>query len=144
MSSFELVQLLIAFQNRLDVQWGVFITVHLALFGGIIYIDRPLRVGEKLAAMVIYSGFAAINYLVSINLSLSIEAVQEEISNMANQACCDHSALIQRISAEYQSGGAVIAQRVLQVSHAAMCLLVLLSILLDRRLIESAPAQSAD
>lgn len=136
MTAYETIQLLIAFENRLDVQWGVFITVHLALFGGIIYIDRPLGRGEKVAAMAIYLGFAAINYLVSMDLAASIHAAQEHVAALANQSCCQQNELVQRIAGKYADGASSITQVVLLVSHCTMILLVLLSVLLDRGVAE--------
>lgn len=136
MTAYEIIQLLIAFENRLDVQWGVFITVHLALFGGIIYIDRPLRRGEKVAAMLIYLGFATINYLVSIDLAGSINAAQQQIVVLADQACCKESELVQRIARKYSDGASSITRVVLVISHCIMILLVLLSVVRDRKVAE--------
>ena len=134
MTAFELIEVLIAFQNRLDVQWGVFITVHLALFGGIIYIDRPLRRSEKAATMLIYLGFAAINYLVSMDLANAIQAVQLDIATIATLPCCDQSLLIQRISERVDDPESAITQAVLLGSHGIMLILVLLSVFYDRSL----------
>lgn len=132
MNGFELIELLIAFENRLDVQWGVFITVHLALFGGIIYIDRPLRRGEKIAAMLIYLGFAGVNYLVSIDLAGDIHAVQAEVAKLGDLPCCDQNLLIQRIRQNVDGPASSITQAVLLGSHLLMLLLVLLSVFYDR------------
>lgn len=136
MTAFELIEALLAFQNRLDVQWGVFITVHLALFGGIIYIDRPLRRSEKAATMLIYLGFAAINYLVSMELASTIHAVQLDIAATAQLPCCDQNQLIQRISERVKDPTSSITQAVLLGSHGIMLILVLLSIFYDRSLNE--------
>lgn len=136
MTAFELIEVLIAFQNRLDVQWGVFITVHLALFGGIIYIDRPLRRSEKAATMLIYLGFAAINYLVSMDLANAIQAVQSDIADIAKLPCCDQSQLIQRLSQRVDDPTSSITHAVLLGSHGVMLVLVLLSIFYDRSLNE--------
>lgn len=132
MTAFELVELLIAFENRLDVQWGVFITVHLALFGGIIYIDRPLRRMEKLAAILIYIGFAAINYLVSVDLANNVFAAQSEIAKLANHTCCDQNLLVQRIQESNSGPAATITHAVLLGSHLVMLVLVLLSVFYDK------------
>ncbi len=147
MTAHELIQVLLAFENRLDVQWGVFITVHLALFGGIIYIDGPLKRGEKIAAMVIYFGFATINYLVSADLAASIHAAQTEIAKFTSEPCCLKNELVARISAKVAGVGPAITQVVLILSHAIMLLLVLLSVVFDRRVSEpgvsAAPSDEA-
>ena len=64
MNAYELLELANNVNNRIDVQLGLFITIHLALFGGIIYVDRPLRTVEKLFGILIYTGFAILNVLI--------------------------------------------------------------------------------
>ena len=63
MTLFELIDLSQSIGFRIDAQWGFFLTVHMALFGGIIYVDRPLKKTEKVVAIMLYFGFALINYL---------------------------------------------------------------------------------
>ncbi len=132
MTVFELFELLVAYENRLDVQWGVFITVHLALFGGIIYVDRPLRPIEKVLAMIIYSGFAAINYLVSQDLALQVHAAQIEIAKFAEHACCEENELIAKVGKDVLGSSLSYTAGVLVASHAVMFVLVVLSVLLDK------------
>jgi hypothetical protein len=38
MTAYELFDIALGISNRIDVQWGLFITIHLAIFGGIIYV----------------------------------------------------------------------------------------------------------
>ena len=64
----QLMEIAVSLSNRLDTHWTLFITVHLALIGGIIYVDRPLKRPEKWAAILVYTGFAAINFLMMVNL----------------------------------------------------------------------------
>ena len=66
MSIYELIELAYGINNRLDIQWGLFITVHMALFGGIIYLDRPLRLVEKIPALLIFSGGSFVNYKIMV------------------------------------------------------------------------------
>jgi hypothetical protein len=67
MTAYELIDLAVGIGNRIDVQLGIFITVHLAIFGGIIYVDRPLTRTEKVASLFIYSLFAYLNYRIMAN-----------------------------------------------------------------------------
>ena len=67
MSPYELLDLALSLNNRIDNHWTLFITVHLALIGGLIYVDRPLLKNEKLAAVIIYTGFAVINFLMMLH-----------------------------------------------------------------------------
>ena len=142
MTVYEAIQLLNAFENRLDVQWGVFITVHLALFGGIIYIDRPLKRAEKVAALVIYAGFALINYLVSMDLAASILAAQTEVANYTAHECCADNQIVAVIGAKLEGPGTNIAQIVLLGSHVIMFLLVLLSVFFDRERADPLPVDA--
>jgi len=48
----RLIDIALGISNRLDIQWGLFIAISLALFGSIIYIDRPLRHVEKTTAIL--------------------------------------------------------------------------------------------
>ena len=62
MTPYELLDLALSLSNRIDTHWTLFISVHLALIGGIIYVDRPLFRNEKIAAIIIYTGFALFNF----------------------------------------------------------------------------------
>jgi hypothetical protein len=62
MTEYEIVQLYIDVATKQDAIWAIFFSVHLALFGGIIYVDRPLRRGEKCFAVLGYLIFAILNF----------------------------------------------------------------------------------
>lgn len=79
MSLFELIDLSQSIGFRIDAQWGFFLTVHMALFGGIIYVDRPLKKAEKSVAIVLYSGFALINYLMLANQLELVQIISHQI-----------------------------------------------------------------
>ena len=79
MTAYELLDLSISIGNRIDLQLSVFITVHLAIFGGIVYVDRPLRSTEKVASLLLYSVFAALNLrIMQTQLGLD-ESIAREI-----------------------------------------------------------------
>ena len=80
MTLYELIALSSSIGFRIDAQWGFFLTVHMALFGGIIYVDRPLRKTEKVIAIFLYSGFAFINYFVLSNQLALLQHIYIEIS----------------------------------------------------------------
>lgn len=65
---------------RIDAQWGFFLTVHMALFGGIVYVDRPLRKMEKIVAIRLCTGFAAVNYLMLSNQLDLLQTIHTEIN----------------------------------------------------------------
>ena len=80
MTLYELINLIQNIGFRIDAQWGFFLTVHMALFGGIIYVDRPLRKTEKIVAIGLYSGFAVVNYLMLSNQLDLMATIYNEIN----------------------------------------------------------------
>ena len=133
MTPYELFDLSISIGNRLDIQWGLFITVHMAIFGGIIYVDRPLTRSEKVGALIIYTGFAVINYLTTRNLLEFFHAANQDIARYITDACCRDNFLIKQVVARVEGPGYRIAQNVLLLSHLAMAVLVVLLIIFDKK-----------
>ncbi len=125
MTPAEIITLSLEIGNRIDVQWGLFVTVHMALLGALAYVDKRLHPAEKLFAIVVYLGFAAINYgQMSTQLQL-LNAAYADVARLAGEAGA--SELVQRIATEHQ-GVRRYAGLVLKVSHIAMLLLVILSL----------------
>ena len=134
MTPYELMELAIGVGNRIDVQLGIFITVHLAIFGGIIYVDRPLRRMEKGASIFIYTLFAVFNYRIMQNqLDLSLY-IDTEIAKFASDPCCTDNALIGYVSAEMESGVHRLRRVMLNAGHIVFYAMVLLSIFFDQAL----------
>ena len=63
MSEFQILELLLSVSTKQDALWAIFFSVHMALFGGIIYVDRPLKGPEKLFAITAYLVFALMNFV---------------------------------------------------------------------------------
>lgn len=143
MSPYELFDLMISTANRADIQWGLFITVHMALFGGIIYVDRPLTRSEKVGALIIYAGFAVINYLVTWNLIEISNAVNQDIARYATDACCRDILIIKQVAVRVEGPGYEIARTVLLSSHLVMAALVTLSVVFDKKVSALARPESA-
>ncbi len=133
MTPYELFDLVIATANRVDIQWGLFITVHMAIFGGIIYVDRPLSRSEKVGALIIYAGFALINYLVTRTLIEFSHTANQEIARYVMDECCRSNLLVIQVAERLEGPGHSIARNVLFVSHIVMALLVVLSIVFDKQ-----------
>ena len=134
MTPFELFDLSISIGNRLDIQWGLFITIHLAIFGGIIYVNRPLTRSEKVGALIIYTGFAVINYLVTRNLLEFFHSANQDIARYATDACCLDTLLVQQVAARVEGLAYVISQSVLLLAHLAMAALVASSVIFDKQI----------
>jgi len=134
MTPAEVVEILMLVGNRIDLQWGMFITVHLALFGGLIYVDRPLRKMEKFAAMVTYTGFAIVNYIVMKNQVLLMDYLQQDIVSLSQHACCLSNHVIQGLAKQAAQGKTAMSFAILLGTHATMFVLVCLSIIFDQAL----------
>ena len=147
MTPYELFDLMISIANRADIQWGLFITVHMAIFGGIIYVDRPLTRSEKVGALIIYTGFAVINYLVTKNLVEFYHSASQDIARYATDACCHDSLLVKQLVTRLEGSGYSITRIVLLTAHVAMAVLVYLSIIFDQKvaaLVSNAPTAEED
>ncbi len=106
--------------------------MHLALFGGIIYVDRPLRLAEKAGAMVIYLAFAVLNFRVmSIHMGL-LHNVYREVAALESDQCCSDSQLVAYVATDLASGRFSVAEGVLVRGHLLMAGLVVTSTVLDR------------
>ena len=134
MSLYELLDLNISAGTRIDVQLSIFITVHLAIFGGIIYVDRPLRHNEKIASLAIYTIFAFLNYRIMLNqLDLS-ESLVNEIVKLSNDSCCSENEAVKYFAGQINSGFHTMKEVFLIVGHIVFYVMVLLSILFDKAL----------
>ena len=134
MTLYELFDLANSAANRADIQWGLFITIHMAIFGGIIYVDRPLRRSEKTALLTVYFGFAAVNYLVTRTQLNFVHLINQEIALFATDPCCLDSLLVNRIVERLDGPDFVVGMNILMASHLFMAILVLLAVIFDKRL----------
>ncbi|MEM7542842.1 MAG: hypothetical protein AAF384_14845 [Pseudomonadota bacterium] len=132
MSAYELIDLATGVNTRIDVQLGIFVTVHLALFGGIIYIDRPLRSLEKVFAVFVYSGFAGVNYLMMAHQAALANAMYGEALKYLNDPCCSGNQVLMLIQAEMAAGRAKYMQQIIAMLHSFFYTAVVLSIIFDR------------
>ncbi len=132
MSPYELLDLALSLSNRIDTHWTLFITVHLALIGGIIYVDRPLQKNEKFAAMVIYTGFAVANYMMMRNQALFLASIYAQIFEFKDQTCCANNHVIDYIVNLQNRDSTAKMLTGLTVTHAAMYVVVTLSVLHDK------------
>lgn len=134
MTAYEITNILMSLGNRLDIQWGMFITVHMALLGGIIYVDRPLRGLEKMGTIFVYSGFAIINYLVMENQLVLIDYAFQDVITLSKDICCQSNNIIQGLAEGGNQDRSELGHKVLWLSHVLMFLLVIVSIIFDQAL----------
>ena len=138
MTVFEVLSVAISTGNRVDIQLGLFITVHLAIFGGILYVDRPLRLPEKIGAIAIYVPFALLHYRImrqQLNLLTSayFEVAERAATNDTNNV------LLRYIADDVASGRLADLSGILIVGHITMGLLVVLAVAFDTSLSKMSP-----
>jgi hypothetical protein len=132
MSAYELIDIAQSIASRIDVQWGFFLTIHLALLGGIIYVDRPLSATEKTFAVGLYSVFAVMNFRILRMQQSLLEAAYQDIVVLKDDVCCASSELIDFYVSEVSSG---FGDRITYIAiglHLLAFAVVVLSILTDR------------
>jgi hypothetical protein len=134
MTPYELLDLALSLSNRIDTHWTLFISVHLALIGGIIYVDRPLFKKEKIAAIIIYSGFALVNFFMMKNQALFLGSIYQQIFQMRAQSCCLDNSVIEYVVGlhEWNSSGKILTS--IMFTHIVMYIILMLSIFYDRAL----------
>jgi hypothetical protein len=143
LTPYELIDLALGATNRIDVQWGLFISVHLALFGGIIYVERPLRMVEKAAALFVYLLFAVFNYRVMYTQMTFLGSLYADVAAFASEACCSSLRAIAHVVSEVEGGRFERNRLFLGVAHLAMGILAVLSIVFDRALSPGARSDTA-
>ena len=82
MSLFELITLSIDLHTQLHERWEIFISLHLALLGGLFAFDINIKTGFKVSFLLFYGLFAGINLAVSINLLNQIAANIADLSSL--------------------------------------------------------------
>ncbi len=132
MSLYELMDLALSLNTRLDTHWSLFITVHLALIGGIIYVDRPLTKNEKIGAMFIYTGFALVNYFVMANQVAILASLYDQIVSLKNDICCSDSLVLKHVIKTMEDQYSSKLRMFIILTHSVMYVVVLLSIFYDK------------
>jgi hypothetical protein len=131
---YELVDLATSVDSRMDIQISIFITVHLAIYGGIIYVDRPLLIQEKIGSLIIYTIFAILNFHIMQNQLDLFVSISMEIAKLASGDCCSDNELVQMMTTDYENGRHRINAVMMWVVHLAFYFLVVVSVIPDRAL----------
>ncbi len=131
MTPYELIDIANSVATRIDVQWGFFLSIHMALLGGIVYVDRPLSATEKTFAVALYSIFAVMNFRVLRLQQSLLESAFQDIVALKNDACCVNSELIDFYVAEVSSGFGTRIATVAIGLHVIAFVVVVLSIVTD-------------
>lgn len=127
-----LMEVAVLISNRFDTHWTLFISVHLALIGGIIYIDRPLDRTEKTTAILVYTGFAVMNGLMMMNQIMQLNSIYQDLIALRTHECCMHLKTLERIETVAQRLSVNMQLLIIIVVHLLMYVLVILSIVNDK------------
>lgn len=137
MSQYEIVDLYLQLSTKQDALWAIFFSVHMALFGGIIYVDRPLKRTEKIFAIAAYLVFALLNFVAVRAGQRLMIALREDL--MALEAMNDVST--QTALLFYRAGPLVTYQETMTVTvHAVAGVLVIGAIIFDRERVKDVAA----
>ncbi|MEM7026983.1 MAG: hypothetical protein AAF410_02025 [Pseudomonadota bacterium] len=133
MTAYELVDLATSIGGRLDLQISLFVTIHLALFGGIFYLDRSLNRTEQIFTLLVYSIFAALSYYMMLHQAAMISAIYNDAVKYLSDDCCSASEVLARMARELEAGRNTYMRVVIISIHAFLYLAVVMTILFDGR-----------
>ncbi len=134
MTAYELLMVASEMSNRLDVQWGLYLTVHLGLFGGIIYVDRPLRRTEKFGALFLYAGFGYLNFRLIVLILGRLERAYGELAKLALTPTYETNELVRHYADHLSAGYFDQMGRYIVYVHIVAAMMVLLAVVFDRAL----------
>lgn len=80
MQAYELADLAINNQIRLDTAWVLFLSINSSLIGGLVFIERKFKLFEKAVIIAIYSVLIILNYSVVKN---SVDVLRQIYSDFA-------------------------------------------------------------
>ncbi len=124
----ELITLSTDIHTQLYEHWFIFISLHLALLGGLFAFDIEVKTSFKWGFLLFYGLFAGINLLISINLVNQIDMILLDIQALdAQEVVNSHlGAYLLRNDLGY-------SKPVLVVSHIIMGLMVLAGIFIPSK-----------
>jgi hypothetical protein len=82
----ELITLSTNIHTQLYDHWEIFISLHLALLGGLFAFDIEVKTSFKYGFLLFYAIFASINLFISINLLNQVEMIAFDIKSLGGQA----------------------------------------------------------
>lgn len=99
MTEQQIVDLFLGIASKQDALWAIFVTVLMAIFGGIIYVDRPLKRAEKLFAIIAYLIFAMMNFVSLRAGQRLMDTLRQDLSDLrADQGSLTQTASLIEVS----------------------------------------------
>ncbi len=135
MTPYQLVELTMEAQARLDTSWALFLSIHAALFGGIVYVDRPLRYVEKIVVIISYSAIAYYNYYLTRSSQKLLQSFYQDIASIKEKQKLDLEVinyLEQFVTSSWWWGSYLAAV----IVHLTALVIVILAVINDKSLQE--------
>lgn len=129
MREYEIIDLVLNLSTKQDALWAIFFSVHMAIFGGIIYVDRPLKRTEKLFAVVAYLIFGMMNFVALRAGQRLMNALRADLTNVsASRDAPSQTAQLFEVSSRFFPYQEAMTSAI----HLAAALLVIGAIVHDR------------
>jgi len=81
----ELIIISTEIHTQLYDHWAIFISIHMALLGGLFAFDFDVKTSFKLSLLLFYIVFTGINLSISMNLLNQINAIVNDIQALGSQ-----------------------------------------------------------
>ncbi|MFW5450081.1 MAG: hypothetical protein ACKE9I_00665 [Methylophagaceae bacterium] len=120
----ELITLSTDLHTQLYEHWSIFISLHLALLGGLFAFDIEVKTSFKWGFLLFYGLFASINLLISINLLNQVDMITLDMQSL--EASSHLGSYLLQDELNY-------AKPVLVVTHLLMGLMVLAGIFIPSK-----------
>lgn len=133
MTPYQLVELTMDAQARLDTSWALFLSIHAALFGGIVYVDRPLRFAEKIVVIISYSAIAFYNYYLTRSSQKLLQGLYQDIAAVKEKQKIDLEVinyLEQFVTSSWWWGSYIAAV----IVHLSALIIVIIAVVNDKSL----------
>lgn len=124
----ELIALSTDIHTQLYEHWSIFISLHLALLGGLFAFDIEVKTSFKWGFLLFYGLFAGINLLISINLLNQVDMIVLDMQALGVEEMSNN-----HLGAYLLRDELSFAKPVLVVTHLIMGLMVLAGIFIPSK-----------
>ena len=128
MTLVELIKLSTDIHTQIYEHWSIFISLHLALLGGLFAFDIAVKTSFKWGFLLFYGIFASINLLISINLLNQVDMIVLDMLAIDAQVISNSHLGAYLLRDELR-----FAKPVLIVTHIVMGLMVLVGIFIPSK-----------
>lgn len=124
----ELIILSTDIHTQLYEHWAIFISLHLALLGGLFAFDIEVKTSFKWGFLFFYGLFASINLLISINLLNQVDMIAFDIKALGDQELASSHLATYLLQQDLSY-----SEPILVVTHLMMGLMVFIGIFIPSK-----------